>query len=251
MISVITLTYNNFNELRVTLDSLEPLNNIESIIINGGTCSATKKFLNNFKGKHRSGPDNGISDAFNKGLQLSTKNAITFLNSGDKLIDPDYYSYALDILEQSSDLDFVYADIILNDAFSGKLHITSGRDLPDMTYLHPTLIVKKNVFNKIGAFDTRLKSAMDLDLIYRFKKNHLKGHYYNRPVVEMNGEGISSKNDVLFLKEKVFVVFKNKDFRLTTIFTLARLMINFCIRRALIFLGLTKIIGLYRRQKHQ
>ncbi|MBT5833416.1 MAG: glycosyl transferase, partial [Deltaproteobacteria bacterium] len=38
MISVITVTYNNFDDLHRTLASLEKVEGIENVVINGGDC---------------------------------------------------------------------------------------------------------------------------------------------------------------------------------------------------------------------
>ena len=90
MISVITVTYNNFDDLHRTLHSLEQVDGIESIVVNGGDCEKTKEYLSNFNGIEISEPDKGISDAFNKGVTLATGDNIMFLNSGDVLLSPEY-----------------------------------------------------------------------------------------------------------------------------------------------------------------
>ena len=71
MISIVTITFNNFSELEATLKSLEPAKSskeIQSVVINGGSCQKTTNFLNSFSGKYLTEVDNGISDAFNKGI---------------------------------------------------------------------------------------------------------------------------------------------------------------------------------------
>lgn len=78
MISIITITFNNYSELRTTLDSLKDISNIESIVVNGGSCEKTREFLKNYPGKSVSEKDNGISDAFNKGLRIASGDAILF-----------------------------------------------------------------------------------------------------------------------------------------------------------------------------
>ena len=50
MISIITVTYNNFDQLCRTLDSLKEVKGIERVVVNGGNCKRTKKLLNSFKG---------------------------------------------------------------------------------------------------------------------------------------------------------------------------------------------------------
>ena len=72
MISVITVTYNNYYDLQRTLASLEQVEGIENVVVNGGDCEKTKKLLHDFKGIAISEPDKGISDAFNKGVSLAS-----------------------------------------------------------------------------------------------------------------------------------------------------------------------------------
>ena len=87
MISVITVTYNNYNDLLRTLHSLKNVDDIESVVVNGGDCNKTKKLLSNYDGIAISEPDKGISDAFNKGVTraIETGNCgtATLANSRD------------------------------------------------------------------------------------------------------------------------------------------------------------------------
>ena len=50
MISVITVTYNNYDDLLCTLHSLKNVDSIESVVVNGGDCKKTKNFLSNYGG---------------------------------------------------------------------------------------------------------------------------------------------------------------------------------------------------------
>lgn len=90
MISIVTVTYNNFNELIETLNSIPESDIVESVVINGGDCKKTKDFLENYPGKSISEKDDGIADAFNKSIKLSSGDYIMFLNSGDILLSADY-----------------------------------------------------------------------------------------------------------------------------------------------------------------
>ena len=103
MISIITVTYNNFDDLYRTLDSLEKIDGIEKIVVNGGECAKTKEYLSDFDGISISEPDKGISDAFNKGVSRSTGDNVMFLNSGDILLSPDYLHEATKIIKGIAD----------------------------------------------------------------------------------------------------------------------------------------------------
>ena len=90
MITIITVTYNNYDDLCKTIGSLEQLDGIEKVVINGGNCNKTKKLLTDFEGISISEPDKGISDAFNKGVLASKGENVMFLNSGDVLLSSNY-----------------------------------------------------------------------------------------------------------------------------------------------------------------
>ena len=125
MISIITLTYNNFDDLRRTLNSLEKIEDIEKIVINGGYCSKTRDYLNNFDGIAISEPDKGISDAFNKGVSQSNGENVMFLNSGDVLLSPDYLQEAEKIIKFNPEISFVHSDLVFEDRISGDIRLTA------------------------------------------------------------------------------------------------------------------------------
>ena len=125
MISVITVTYNNFDDLHRTLDSLEKIDGIEKVVVNGGDCAKTKEYLSDFDGIAISEPDKGISDAFNKGVSLSNGNNVMFLNSGDVLLSPDYLKEAEKIINFNPAISFVHSDLVFEDRISGDIRLTA------------------------------------------------------------------------------------------------------------------------------
>ena len=90
LISIITVTFNCKNFINQTIKSVLklPYDNIEYIIIDGGSTDGTlnniKKY-NNFCDFWTSKKDNGIYHAMNKGSKYATGDAIYFLNAGDIL----------------------------------------------------------------------------------------------------------------------------------------------------------------------
>lgn len=206
MISIITITFNNYDELVKTLESIQGLSNIQSIVINGGSCEKTLGFLKNYKGIVLSEKDRGISDAFNKGISFATGEALMFLNSGDLLIDPSYITECNRKLAESPEIDYFYSDIIFKDELLGAVKINVGSKLKNlskgMPYPHQSLIIRKRVFDKIGGFDENLKVAMDFDFIIRMFNTNFKNFKY-LPIasVEMDGSGISSKQQLKSIEE--------------------------------------------------
>jgi glycosyltransferase len=60
---------------------------------------------------------------------------------------------------------------------------------------HPTFFVKKSVYEKLGVFDLRLKSAADYELLLRFLYiNKIVTSYLPRVIVHMRAGGMSNRS---------------------------------------------------------
>jgi glycosyltransferase involved in cell wall biosynthesis len=253
VLSIITITYNNFSELKKTLDSIPNYDFLESVVINGGDCQQTKEFLKSYRGKSISEEDRGISDAFNKGIRLSTGDLIMFLNSGDMLIEPSYLKSASDFLLENKNIDFVHSNLILADAHELDLHMRPtfsnlGRGMP---YLHPTMITKKTVFDKVGLFNSKYKIAMDFDLIVRMKKANLNGHYEKSGFpVRMEGTGKSIANETAALWECFSILKENNALSIKNIFGYTQRYLLFFGRKFLALTGQSNFLVTLKRHKH-
>ena len=217
-LSIITITLNNFEELLRTVESVRNLNGCEHIIINGGECPQTLEFLQGYNGKSVSEPDQGISDAFNKGIRLSSGDAIIMLNSGDNLLDRTYPTRASQILDQDPQIDFVHADLIFEDKLIGSyimrplrtknvLSPNIGRGMP---YRHQSMIVRKKVYDRVGFFNLDYICS-DFDWVCRWELglNKSNGHaYYSQgdPVIIMDGGGISSTQERKIILEAIKII---------------------------------------------
>ena len=250
MLSVITITFNNYPELKETLDSISA-QDIQSIVVNGGNCKETLSFLTMFKGVCLSEKDQGIADAFNKGFALSSGNYVTYLNSGDRLIGKDYYRFAQKFLEENSGFDFVYADLCFVDQYAGELRIKSNNPTPSMPFLHPTLIVRRSIIEKLGLFDSQFKIAMDLDFAYRVINSGAKGYYLPEMVVRMDGRGVSSTKFSATYFETLKVVMKNKDYSFRSLLFFVKNGILLVFKLLLFTFQGERFLGWYRKRKYR
>jgi len=248
ILSVVTLTFNNYRELLKTINSLKGVDSVESVIVNGGSCIKTKDFLEkNNQYISISEPDYGISDAFNKGIKLSSGKYITFLNSGDIVIDRGYYQFAINYLSNNSHINYIYADIELNHKYMGKQIVRPSDKNGKTPFPHPSLIVERSVFDKVDFFDLTLKIAMDYDFMCRLIKERYKGYYYKKAVVLMDGKGISSNDGTEGVNERISILRRHGMYNFSSYFYLEKLKFKILIRKVLNKLG---ILDFYDRIKY-
>jgi glycosyltransferase involved in cell wall biosynthesis len=253
MISIITITYNNFSDLLKTINSIQKDAIIESVIINGGSCERTWEFLKSYDGIVINEKDNGIADAFNKGIKYSSGKYIMFLNSGDQLIDQNYLINAKFFLDKNSEYSFVHSNIVLLDASGEKLFLhpplkNVGRGMP---YLHPTMIVDRDIFDNVGLFSNYFKIAMDYDLIIRMQKAGLKGFYFNEMFpVQMEGTGKSVKQESAALKECFKILKENDCLNAVNISGFGVRYFLFIMRKLLSAIGLNSLLLKMKKIKH-
>ncbi len=253
MISIITITYNDYGGLNKTLGSIPDFEFIESVVINGGSDESTLKFLDSHSGKVINEKDDGIADAFNKGVTNSRGDAIMFLNSGDELIEPGYLKEAVEIFNKNKEVDFIHSNLILVDSIGTELYMKPplcnlGRGLP---LLHPTMIVKKSVFAQIGLFNKNYKIAMDFDFIVRLEKKGFKGFYVkDKAVVKMEGTGRSIEQEFDGIKECYKSLKQNSSLNLTNSFGITIRIVLFLLRKLMILIGMATMLRYLKKKKH-
>ncbi|OAS14509.1 glycosyltransferase family 2 protein [Paenibacillus oryzisoli] len=200
-ISIIMPTYNSEKyvgrALKSVIEQTYPM--IELIIIDGDSKDRTMDIINNHR-EHISivvsEPDDGIYDAFNKGILCATGDIIYFLNSDDYLIHSIIIEEMMACFDKQHSI--VYGDISLiyeNDQESR----TYGREfsLDDLSkgYVppHQAFFVRKQLFEIYGLFDKKYKIAGDFERAICFFKNEVgKIKYINKNVAAFRVGGISS-----------------------------------------------------------
>ena len=90
LISIITVVLNDEKNIENTIRSVidQEHKNIQYILVDGGSTDLTLEIINKYKDFINvlvTEKDQGIYDAFNKGLKLAKGDLIGFVNSGDTL----------------------------------------------------------------------------------------------------------------------------------------------------------------------
>jgi glycosyltransferase involved in cell wall biosynthesis len=95
-VSIITPVFNNEKFIDVCINSVlnQDYENIEHIVIDGGSTDSTIEILNKFKNNIKiiSEKDNGIYDAINKGIKVSSGEIVGILNADDFFNDNNVVS---------------------------------------------------------------------------------------------------------------------------------------------------------------
>lgn len=178
-LSLITASYNRAHTVRDTIRSvnMQTYPNIDHIIIDGASKDDTMKIFSEEAKRVAvsvSEPDNGFYDAYNKGLALAKGDVIGFLNTDDFYCRNDVIAQVMAAFEDPS-IEGVHADIVYvdpDDVYNVRRH-WRARNFTDADYRvgripgHPTVFLRRAVYDAVGGYDTRYKLAADYDLLLR------------------------------------------------------------------------------------
>jgi glycosyltransferase len=208
-VSIITAVYNSEKTIDACMDSVlnQTYPNIEYIIVDGGSNAETLSKLNAAAEKYphiklSSESDKGIYDALNKGVAKATGDVVGFVHSDDFLADATIIASIVEAFE-TKEVDGVYGDLHyvalentdkiirnwISQPFSYKL-LKQGW-MP----AHPTLYLKKSLYDNYGMFNVNFKIAADYDFILRiFKQTNLNFFYLPKTIVKMRVGGASNRS---------------------------------------------------------
>lgn len=180
-ISIITATYNNQHTIVSTIESVlhQTYQDIEYIIIDGAstdnTLNIAEKYEPLFNGRMKivSEPDKGIYDALNKGISYATGDVIGFIHADDTIASNNIIEQVVANFSEHN-CDLLYGDLYYVDANDQKI-VRNWKSQPYNNKLlrkgwmpaHPTLYVRREIYYKIGGFDTTFRIAADYDFILR------------------------------------------------------------------------------------
>ncbi|WP_178983487.1 glycosyltransferase family 2 protein [Winogradskyella helgolandensis] len=208
-VSIITAVYNSEKTIDACMDSVlsQTYPDIEYIIVDGGSNTETLSKLNAAAKKYpniklSSESDKGIYDALNKGVAKATGDVVGFVHSDDFLADVTIIASIVDAFKTKG-VDGVYGDLHYVALENTDKIIRNWISQPfDYKLLkegwmpaHPTLYLKKGLYDTYGMFDLNFKIAADYDFILRiFKQTNLNFFYLPKTIVKMRVGGASNKS---------------------------------------------------------
>lgn len=199
-VSIITTTYNDSANLRKTIRQIEAQDyeNIEYIIVDGASKDDTLEVIADAKERFGdrlvwiSEKDSGIYDAINKGLCLATGDFIGLCF--DQFAAPDVISKMVAIMEKEGtdgvhgDLNYVDGEKIVRKWRQGQGNIRTGW-MPG----HPTLYLRKEVYETYGLYKTDYRISADYEYMIRILKDgKVKLSYIPEVLIKMSHGGTST-----------------------------------------------------------
>jgi glycosyltransferase involved in cell wall biosynthesis len=184
-ISIITPSYNQGSFIEEAIQSVKNQDyaNFEHIIVDNCSTDTTKDILDKYP--HLTvirEPDQGQSDALNKGFKQATGDIVGWLNADDKYL-LGCFNCVVNFLKANPTTDIAYGNYywINEKGLLLKKRRELDFDLFMLKYLHTLYIPSTATFLRYKVFmdgnflDTNLKYAMDYDLFLRLA---LKGYSF-------------------------------------------------------------------------
>jgi glycosyltransferase involved in cell wall biosynthesis len=191
-VSLVIPIFNSGGFLEKTLRSihLSDLRNVQIIVADGGSTDNTAQILE-YYGEMFSEvicePDQGQSDAINKGFSKATGEIYCWLN-GDDIFLPYALNHVRNFYAAKNKPDFIVGNAYMTEKdfkpinhfiFSDeKLQISHLMDYAINHLIQPSAFFSKNAWQKCGPLDINDHYAMDADLFISIASN-FKGHHLN------------------------------------------------------------------------
>jgi glycosyltransferase involved in cell wall biosynthesis len=201
-----------------TVDSVlsQAHDDYEYIVVDGGSTDGTIEIIQKSKkiSKWISEPDDGIADAFNKGLNFATGDYILFLNADDALANDEVINQVAEELSKNQYPDFLYGDCEVIDRASSNFLYRASIDITIKDFLrghifpHPSTFTKRSYFTNFGKFDTKFKIAMDYEFFLRGIK---EVRFIHAPILitKVRNGGVSTVSQARVVDEIIAALKKN------------------------------------------
>lgn len=216
-ISIVTVCFNSQETIEDTILSVTKQNyqNIEYIIIDGGSNDDTLKVITQYKNNLSyfvSEPDKGIYDAMNKALEIATGDWLYFLGSDDVLVDNCTISSVVSNIKCSDNAYFGYVTF-KSSKLDYKFKLTKSnlcyRNISHQSIFYPKAYYKANQYK----LRYRLFSDHIYNIIY-YSRFPGKIQYLDIKIAVYNDGGASSNpNDPNYYDELPSIVTKYLGFK--------------------------------------
>lgn len=214
--SIITVTLNSATTLRETLESVrrQSWKNVELIVVDGASTDGTLDIVHEYDdvvSRLISEPDNGLYDAMNKGVRAARGDIVYFLNSDDRLCDKNVLHDVARAFVMRPETDFLYGNVIYLSPTGERLRRfewITRRKLVFGDLCHQATFARRDLFNRLGAFDLGYPTNADFDWILRVFRSGAVLQYLDRNIAYFRTGGLHTRNPASQHRERLAVKHK-------------------------------------------
>ena len=234
-ISVVTAVYNRVDTVAEALQSVRSQTwpSVEHIVIDGGSTDGTLSVLQAHSRSLDvlvSEPDKGLYDALNKGIGRASGDVVGFLHADDRFEAVDSLARVAAAFDDP-DVGAVYGDLVYvqeKDPAQVVRYWRAGSFDPGSLGRgwmppHPTLYVRRAIYERIGGFDTRFHISADYESILRmFGHGGVTPAYVPHVLVRMRLGGMSNRSLTGLLRKSFEDYLAMQNNKIGGVWTLAR-----------------------------
>lgn len=205
-VSIITVCFNAEKTILNTIESVLSQNykHIEYIIVDGASKDNTVEILKSFNQNEFhfvSEKDNGLYDAINKGISMSTGDIIGILHADDVYAHAQVISNVVANFDDDQTIDALSTsvEIYKSNDFKRPYRIYNANHFKKWQFRigiqppHPGFFIKRKAFDEVGFYRIQYKISGDFDWLLRaIKIQNLNVKYSSNVTVFMLDGGLSS-----------------------------------------------------------
>jgi acetyltransferase-like isoleucine patch superfamily enzyme len=220
LVTVITIVFNGQSTIEKTIMSVlnQTYDNVEYIVIDGGSTDKTLEIIRKYDHKIDywiSEKDEGIADAWNKGLKLATGRFVGLLNADDQYSLSNVESIVSEFNKLLGKTAILYGKALFLDANDQIVGVNNKifdekKLVRGMGFMHTTCFCPLSLYKNIGLFSRSYTIAVDTSFLIACYKNKIPFIKAN-VLTYMRKGGVSDRNRIKAYNEYLTVL-KSNDF---------------------------------------
>jgi glycosyltransferase involved in cell wall biosynthesis len=242
LVSIITVCYNSKATISAAIQSVidQDYKNIEYVIIDGGSTDGTLDIIRCYENNVSvmvSEKDDGIYDAMNKGLRMSTGSIIGILNSDDFFPKSDVISKVVESFSESK-TDIIFGNVVFveqDNIFKKVRKINPNNFKPWKLRFgwmppHPATFIKRTIYDGFGIYNKNYKSGADYEFFVRVLLRQSQQYMHiNKDLVHMRLGGTTTSGMSSYWRTSLEMVrsLRENGYWANIIIILARLPIKY------------------------